>query len=1319
MLTDYGVSRSNRILAPEHYGAQDAGDMITPAMVQVTICCHLRRKTDGSAPSVGKSDMANDTKSVTLSRADCPRNLRNYNSRNDATITVFGPSQQMQNPSWAQVQFTGSRLELVISPPTSVRGRTDWTVRLRASALVRGTPVTRDTTVNISILQPQAPALTPTRQDIQAGVAFSVDVADFVNAGTSLPPPTYTLRGTQNPAWLSLSGSTISGTPPVATYTAATTDVPIEMTARNIAGAVDFTVNLRIARAVGPGVQSIPAQYAVNGQRFSVDLAGYLGGSPTPTIQQTGLPSWMRASGTVLAGTPTGYTQTTALTLTIHIRNVVGEITHTFALYVRVADETFKHATTGSPIETSDNNITALTATDSRFYFYSTDSPGHITVANHGGTIESSEQVNLGSANGANSTDVMGLAAHGGFLYVLGGTGARYVFKYRLSDRSLVGTQDVAGAGVALAVFPRNSTYYLGVLRTTGTVQVWSLDFPSSNQITLDFALSEPGVPNTDWQSLAYDVLDDQLYAGAQGDGGGFLFAFSTDGTRQPTDALQLQSGNDEPRGAGYGNDRLFVAQHDSGAAQGNIYVYDAIARILPIPAQSGFDGEPWTFDLSPYLANDITATFRSGYSKPAWLSLSNNVLSATALPAVARSRMDDTYTILLTGTHAQRNTDFSVELTVKYIEIPSTQSAPAQELDLRVTPTITNVHPPLKTSVVLHMLDYITNRERAGTITFSIQFDDENLTRLSSRTVDGVSVNDVLTITSPTTPLADEPVSSVNVDIRATNAVGHSDIDVPIDITNLMATYLNNIPAQDIQRDEIDTLNLQLYAGGRPRPTFALGTIVPTLTDDVATIISNANGRWSIHPDANLETTGTYRVNVIAVNRISRATGSFQMTIHGVPHTLPAIAPVWHTTGLTVDVDTGAVVQVNLAHLINTARPTPTFSITDDSELTNVGASASIAGTTLTITAPSTMDIDEDYTARIQVSARNSAGGAIQSLTVQVHYVHAPVWSTIPHQSVRPGQTWTLDLNSYLTASPAAVITFQTAPSGDASNATLAHGVASWEVPDTITEDAVHPFTFRATNSAGSTDVSVGVAVVADAEPVWTDAVISLNVQEGQRLEPFDLSEYLTAGVPAPNLYLGADAISNVPADITFNGLTMLVTPTLNSVMTQTFTFSITAQNASGSATKQITLGIHPVFEDNDNIVLNVSDYDQIRKLIDSRATVQDLPDEIISADSIVGGAISWAIDTMPVYAGNPRNLQELVSKRRAIIYRAAGILAASVRQAADPRIIEGQVNELQLQSALFAESERAAAIAQERFVQLGLTEDDAFGSITFRVVR
>ena len=178
-----------------------------------------------------------------------------------------------------------------------------------------------------------------------------------------------------------------------------------------------------------------------------------------------------------------------------------------------------------------------------------------------------------------------------------------------------------------------------------------------------------------------------------------------------------------------------------------------------------------------------------------------------------------------------------------------------------------------------------------------------------------------------------------------------------------------------------------------------------------------------------------------------------------------------------------------------------------------------------------------------------------------------------------------------------------------------------------------------------------------------------------------------------------------------------MLVTPTSNVLMDQSFTFDILARNSSGMASKSIELDINPLFEDNENIVLSENDYEEIRKLIDTQLTIQELPDEIIAADSIEGGAVAWALERMPIYPDYPRTLQELTGKRRAVIYRAAAILAASVRRSQDPRLTILEVNEYQLQQVLFERSEQEAEIAQKRFDELGLSDETLFEGVTFEV--
>ena len=146
---------------------------------------------------------------------------------------------------------------------------------------------------------------------------------------------------------------------------------------------------------------------------------------------------------------------------------------------------------------------------------------------------------------------------------------------------------------------------------------------------------------------------------------------------------------------------------------------------------------------------------------------------------------------------------------------------------------------------------------------------------------------------------------------------------------------------------------------------------------------------------------------------------------------------------------------------------------------------------------------------------------------------------------------------------------------------------------------------------------MSLGVNVLTETAPVWSTDTIRIAVHDGDRDDETDLGIYLTEGHPIPSLFLGDNAV-HVPANISFQGTIIRITPTTNIVKDQTFTFDIIARNGSGSATKPINLEIIPLFDDNEDIEFSVSDYDEIRKLVDTYLTIQDMPDEIIASDSV-----------------------------------------------------------------------------------------------------
>ena len=1221
-------------------------------------------------------------------------NLRNYQSRQDATITILPTGQ----PSWVTIHEDGTTKEVVIAAPTSLSGGQSYTIDLNASAFVNppGTTVNRQTAFTINILTPIAPAFTTSDQTAQAGVPWSLDLNTFRTAG--VPGISYAFAdGFTPPAWATISGSTIRGTPPIADYSSPTNRESFRITGSNVAGDTNFNFNLNIARSLPAGISSITPKYATQGVAFTLDVASNLAGTPTPTISAVSLPPWLTIQGSRLTGTPSGYTANQTEMVTIRATNVVSHVEVTFTIYVRVGSDTFTELTTGSPISVPHNNLRGLAASANRLFYSTSDSNGVVYVTDHDGTAQTSENITLSTDNAGNTSPIEGIAVDGNNLYALGGSGSQYVFKYDL-DGNYIGVQNVSGPARAIAIVQVSGIKYLAVLRTTGTVQFWSTLFPGVNagpNNALGYTLSEAGVTGRDWQSFAYDSLDGKVYAGSANSAGAFLFAFdAAHGGRDTAEAIQLDTANTDPRGAAYIDDTMYVAQADSGQSTGRVYIYNSVARILDIPDQEGFDGEAWTFDLTPYLGNSITVSFRSGVPRLPWLNLASNVLSGT-LPAVSRSRQDDEYNIQLTGTHVDRSTNFVVNLTVKYVENPTWGNIPAISLDQHVTPNITP-NPPLVLTATVRLSNYVSNYTRAGTLTFSITDTEGSGTNptLTSRVRDGVTINDVLTVTSPTTlPQEETAVASFSLRVEASNQIGNTFTSVPVDVNHLALPSLQRLPSQTVHRSEIDTFDISRFGAGMPPLNYALGTSNPRLDDDIVQITSNANGHWTIRPNPNLEIARTvYSVNVIATNRVGTTNRNFQLIVLGVPHVDPDISPVWATTGLSFNVNTGGTLTIDLSSLITSSRPQPTFSIFNDRELRDVGGRASISGNNLTITIPA--DIDEDLTEMIHITAANRAGSSEIPLAINIKHVSAPVWQALPVQNLTPGSSINLDLNSYVSAIPGATISFNPTPSGDIADAVLDDGILTWTVPATIRTDTSLPLHFRATNSIGHSDSTLSVNVVTDAAPVWTTETITISAVEGDT-EEYDFGPDLTAGSPPPTLSLGVDA-ADIPANMSITGTILTITPTSDFITNEVFTFSVTATNSSDAVTKTgISLTIVPTFTDTEDIVFSKSDYDVIRQLVDTTLETKAVGDEFIASEAIVGAATAWGIEIMPIDIGFTRTLEELKAKRTAIIFRAAGLLAPSVRKTQAISETQLEISETELQAVLFAQADLQSQIA------------------------
>ena len=249
------------------------------------------------------------------------------------------------------------------------------------------------------------------------------------------------------------------------------------------------------------------------------------------------------------------------------------------------------------------------------------------------------------------------------------------------------------------------------------------------------------------------------------------------------------------------------------------------------------------------------------------------------------------------------------------------------------------------------------------------------------------------------------------------------------------------------------------------------------------------------------------------------------------------------------------------------------------------------------------------------------------------------------------------------------------------------------YTIPDTITRDTDYPVDITATNRVDAAVETITVRGIYVAAPVFLD-IPAQNVHTGQRFI-LDLNNYIT-GTPTPTITLNPTTGPQATATLTAGVFTWTVPDTF--LRSETVNFGFHAVNPEGTADLTLPVG---VMIDPEAIVITVADYEEIRKLIDTRLTKTELPDIVIGADAFVGAAIAWGMDRMrrtaDILRDYPRSPAQINARRRSVIYRTAGIIAASVRQGTDPREIGTDITETILATLLFERAEEQAIIANE----------------------
>lgn len=222
------------------------------------------------------------------------------------SLTVSG------NPSW--LSLTGNILSGI---PASID--TFGPITINATNAI-GTSKQVFNLMIADSINPVAPAITsiaPTKGKVDSLINYIIRV-------TGTPKPTISVSG--NPAWLNLSDSVLSGTPPADGIFG-----PITITATNHSGSAQQSFNLTIPAA--PAITSTAIATAVTNSQYAYTITTT--GTPAPGLSLSGIPAWLSLTDNVLSGTP--LSAGTFGPITITAANTEGSTQQVFSILVSSA----------------------------------------------------------------------------------------------------------------------------------------------------------------------------------------------------------------------------------------------------------------------------------------------------------------------------------------------------------------------------------------------------------------------------------------------------------------------------------------------------------------------------------------------------------------------------------------------------------------------------------------------------------------------------------------------------------------------------------------------------------------------------------------------------------------------------------------------------------------------------------------------------------------------------------------------------------------------------------------------------------------------
>ena len=641
-------------------------------------------------------------------------------------------------------------------------------------------------------------------------------------------------------------------------------------------------------------------------------------------------------------------------------------------------------------------------------------------------------------------------------------------------------------------------------------------------------------------RAAVYDATNNRYYIAKSGtatNAAGVIEAWDYNNTshtitRNSAEDLTTTAAMGRLEGLYLDGDDLHILHYGSSGLGITVASSSVAPTISTLTAQTVNEGAAINIDISGSVTGDPTS-YSLGTVSPSTptitsLAISNaGVITGTA-PAVSANT---TFTIPVTATNAEGSDTENLSLTVNNIPAPTIATLSAERVNEG-----SSINIDISSSVTGIVTSYTL-----GTVS------------PTSPTITGLAISNAGVITGTAPQVSAD--TTFTIPVTATNISGSDTENLSLTITNVVAPTIAPLTTQTVTEGSAINIDISSSVTGGPT-SYTLNSVTPNTPAFTGLQISNSGVITGTAPIVASNT--TFTLSITATNAIGSDTGNLSIIVTNVA------TPTFSPFTLTADVDESAALNFNIAPFAT--GDNITYSVASTAPFVNL---AITTNGVITGTAPA---VNANTVYVITVTLTNIGGSVSQDLNVNVLNVAPPEISTFDQQTVNEGAPINIDISSFVTGRVTGYTLGTITPSTPTLTLAISDaGIITGTAP-TVAVDTTYTITVNATNSLGTTSEDLTLIVRNAVTPVL--AVFPAQTVNEESSFSIDLGRYVTGIVDSY-------AVGTVsPASPAIVGLAISSTGRLTGTApvvsaTSTYTIPITATNAAGSASRDLTLTV------------------------------------------------------------------------------------------------------------------------------------------------